>query len=221
MMSLKGTLAHEIHFVAMADQERTDSPAYDKNCWNGQGIENSALDKLLETDEDFYRMMNRELGGILVRMRIPPFLIEDLVQEAWLSAIQHRDLFVGGHVKRRLRGFLRKVVRNKVVDVRRHSALYPCQSFDGDEMEWRDEAEARHSAMAEQHELLEALLDDAGGDHEENKCLVRAHFFQGVTVSELAERSGITVDAVDSRIRRVLDKMRDSAGKFFQQQVQV
>ncbi|HTU91325.1 MAG TPA: sigma-70 family RNA polymerase sigma factor [Gemmataceae bacterium] len=211
MMNLKGTLAHGIHPVAPGDKESTHSPADEKPYRIGQGIEKSAFDKLLASNEEFFRTMSMELADMLVRMRIPSFLIEDLIQEAWLSAVQHRDLFVGEYAKRLLRGFLRKAVHDKAVDVRRHLDSCPFQSFDGQEMALTDEVEAQRAELAEQHELLEALLDDAGGDHEENKELVRAHFVQGVTVAELAQRSGWSVDAVESRIRRLVEKMRANA----------
>lgn len=84
-------------------------------------------------------------------------------------------------------------------------------------MELSDEAEIGRTDRAEQHEWLEALLEDASGDHEENKELVRAHFFQGVTVSQLAQRLGMTVDAVDCRIRRLVERMREKAREKFQQ----
>jgi RNA polymerase sigma factor (sigma-70 family) len=219
MTNPKGT-AHESHLVATADTERTHSPSDQKPDRSSQGIEKPSLYTLLGTDEEIHRMMSRELADILIRMKIPPFLIEDLVQEAWLSAVQHGELFVGADAKRLLRGFLRKAVHDKAVDLRRHLDLCPCQFLDGQKMEFSDEAEAQRAEMAEQHEWLEALLEDAGLGHEENKELLRAHFFQGVTISELAQRSGMSVDAVGSRIRRLVDKMREKVRKNFPQQVQ-
>jgi|SRR5579884_208621 len=218
MTNPKGT-AHESHLVATADKEKTPAPSDKKPDRSGQGINKSALDKLLETDEEFYRTMSRELDQVLLRRKVPPLLIEDLVQEAWLSAVQHGDLFVGGNARRRLRGFLRKAARDKAVDLRRHLGLLFCQSFDGQEMALIDEAQAQRAELAEQHEWLEVLLENVGGDHQENKELVHAHFFQGVTVAELAQRLDMSVDAVDCRIRRLVEKMREKARKKFPPQV--
>jgi RNA polymerase sigma factor (sigma-70 family) len=217
MKNPKGTAAHEMHLVATTDKKRKHSPPEDKSYQSVRGIAKSAFDKLLETDKGFYRTMNKELADILVRVKIPPFLLEDLVQEAWLSAVQHGDLFVGSDAKRRLRGFLRKAVHDKAVDLLRHLDLSPSQSLGGQEMALRDEAEAQRAEMAEQHEWLEALLEEAGLNHEENKELVRAHFFQGVPLSELAQRLGMTEDAVDCRIRRLVERMCEKARKKVQQ----
>ena len=215
MTDPKGTAAHESHLMATAHKEKTPAPSDKQPDRSGQVMEKPSLYTLLEADEEFYRTMSSELADIPARMRVPPFLIEDLVQEAWLSALQQDDPFVGEDGKRRLHGLLRKVVHDKAVDLRRHLDLIPCQSFDGQEMALIDEAEAQRAEMTEQREWLEALLEEAGGDHQENKEWVRAHFFQRVTVAELAQRSGMSVDAVESRIRRLVDKMREKARRSF------
>lgn len=217
MTNPKGTAAHDIPHAAAADKERTHSPSDNKPDRSGQGIEKPSLYTLLEADEEFYRTMSKELTKILVRMKVPPFMIEDLIQEAWLSAVRRRDLFVGSDARRRLHGFLRKAVHDQAVDLHRHLDPFPCQSFDGQETALSDEAEARRAEWAEQHEWLEALLENVGRDHERNKELLRAHFFQGVTVAELAQRLEMTVDAVDCRIRRLVEKLREKAREFVQQ----
>lgn len=57
------------------------------------------------------------------------------------------------------------------------------------------------------------LLEEATLANEENLRLLRAHFFQGIPLSELAQQFGMTVDAVDCRIRRLLEKTHEFAEK--------
>lgn len=208
------TTAYEMHLVAMTDKKGKHSPPDDKLDRSGRGIEKSALDKLLEMDKEFHPTTSKELADILVRMKIPPFLIEDLVQEAWLSAVQHSELFdqfEAREPKRRLLGFLTKVVHDKAVDILRRLDCYPCESLDAEEAEPIDDAEAKHAKAAEQREWLETLLAKIRPGHEDNVLLFRLHFFEEYSIQQLAQKFGITTDAVDGRVRRLMNKLREAA----------
>lgn len=172
---------------------------------------NTALDVLLETNDESYRTVSECLARLLARMKIPASLREDLVQEGWVYAVQHRDQFdqfEAGELKRRLLGLLRKVVHDKAVDMLRHLDCCACESLDAEEAEPIDDAESKHAKTTERREWLDALLETIRPGHEDNVLLFRLHFFDEYSIQELAQKFGRTAKSVDNRIRRVTNNLR-------------
>jgi DNA-directed RNA polymerase specialized sigma24 family protein len=61
--------------------------------------------------------------------------------------------------------------------------------------------------VAEQREYLNALMEKVCQGDNEDLYLLRAYYFQGHSHKELARWFGLTVKAVDGRIRRLEKKM--------------
>ncbi len=175
---------------------------------NRQPVEQSALDALLKWDETFYRTESKRLSVVAVQMRVPLSEIEDVVDEAWLSAVEHCAQFEGAEIKPRLHSWMQTVVFGKAVDWHRHHGCCPCVSLTQEGIEPIDAAQARRAEIEELREWLEALLEEASLGNEENLRLLHAHFFQGVSIQELARQFGLTADAVSGRIRRLEEKVR-------------
>lgn len=183
--------------------------------WRGNKIEQSAFERLLGSDPAFYKRVSKHLAGVAADMGVPPSEIWDVVEEAWMEAVKHRHLFSGDDFKQRLVRWLSKVVRGKAVDALRWLGSHPCEALDSSEEEMLDDAEARRAATVEEREWLDVLLDKVSPGHEESVRLLRAHYFQGLSVRELALEHGMTPDAVDSRIRRVRGRIRETEEKIF------
>lgn len=171
-------------------------------------VEPSALDNFLKRDEAFFRRESRLLAVVAARMRVPMSEMEDLLQEAWLSAVEHRDQFEEVELKPRLHGWMRAVIYGKAVDLQRHLGCRSCQSLSEEAIDLIDETPARSAAMAELREWLDALLAEASQGNEENLRLLHAFFFQERSINELAQQFGMTGDAVKGRIRRLAQRAR-------------
>lgn len=175
--------------------------------WRGDNVEHSAFDRLLESDKAFFRTVSRQLTRLAACLGLPPAEVEQVVAEAWLKAVKHRYLFEGVAIKHRLRCWLIKVVSGKSVDALRRLSKHPDESLNTCENELIDATEAKRAKTAEEHEWLEVLLEEASQGDEENVCLLRLHYFQGISIPELARLYGMTDKSVDSRIRRLVKKM--------------
>lgn len=173
----------------------------------GQKANQSAFDQLLEWDKAFFRTVNRQLTRIAASLGVPPSEVERVVAEAWRKAVEHRDRFEGDAIKQRLRSWLMKVVYGKSVDALRRLSKHPYESLNTCEDELIDPTEAKCAKATEIHEWLE----EAGQGNEENVCLLRLHYFQGITIPELARMYGMTAKSVESRIRRLVKKMGELA----------
>lgn len=211
MNNLKKTTAQESHPAATAEKMAPHYPLDGNHHPVGDSIKKTAFENLLNTEEELYQEVSLYLTEMLVRMKVPRSWIEDLVQEAWKSAAEHREIFAEKDVKPRLYGLLRRVAHDKAVDLFRHLDHCPCESLDAEGIEPIDGAEAKRAETSEQREMLDALLEEVRPDHEENMLLLRLHYFQGFSIQELAQRFGRTPKAVDNRIRRALIELRELA----------
>lgn len=178
---------------------------------NGSGdrAENTAFDYLLETDREFYPTESRYLARVAAGMGVPPPEVERVVGETWLEAVKNRNHFTGDEIKQRLHHWLMKAVRGKAVDALRRLGRHPCESLGAREEQLIDDTESRNAESSELQEWFDALLDKVSPGHDESVRLFRAHYVEGLSIQELAERFGMTTDAVDSRIRRVREKVRE------------
>jgi RNA polymerase sigma factor (sigma-70 family) len=157
------------------------------------------------------------LSDIVARLKVPEYLIEDLVQEAWVSAVQHGDQFdrfTEEELKRRLPGLLRKMVHDKAVDLLRHLDCSPCQSLHAVGVEPIDDAEPTRVKTAERRAQLATLLarlqQEEPGDH----WLLCEHRLERRKIRELAEEKGWTEHKVRCRLYRAMEKLRAWSSKF-------
>lgn len=174
-------------------------------------VKTSAVESVLRLDETFFVVESRRLAALATRMKVPLCEVEDLVQEAWLNVIQHREQFTGVDAKRRVSCWLRRVVHGKAVDLLRHLHCFPCDSLALEMIDLIDDAETKHAATTEIREWFYELLEKASLGHSENLLLFRMHFFQGFSIPELAHQFDMKACVVEGRIRRLLRKLRELA----------
>lgn len=211
MMNYQGTTAQGINLAATADTKDLHSPSDGKPHASGHGIKKSVLDTLLKADMKFYRTVSRHLADNLAQMKMPSFLMEDLVQEAWLSAVQHRDRFdplTEEELKRQLPGLLGKIVHDKAVDLLRHLCCCPCQSLDAEGIEPLDNAETQRAEKAETRAQLVALVERLQREDPQGHWLVCEHHLKKRTIRELAGERGWTENQVRCCLYRAMEKLR-------------
>ncbi len=135
----------------------------------------------------------RRLAG-----RIDGARAEDLAQEALLAAL------LAPAPRGRLRSYLAGILRNLARDARRREARRACREA---------QAAAPHggrcpgeaAARAEAHERLGAAIRDLP---EPYRTTVRLHFFEGLTLAEIARRESVKDSTARNRLRRALATLR-------------
>lgn len=170
--------------------------------------EKSAFDRLLDSNPGFYWTMCRQMDRKVARMELSQYDRERVVDDAWFKAVKHRHFFEGEATERRLRCWLLKVVHCMAVDAVRRRVAHPTVSIDSRENTFIDNTAARRAKTAELHEWFNVLLQPTNPDDEKNLDLLRAHYLQQVSIQKLAQSYGMTVNSVDKRIRRRVDRLR-------------
>lgn len=165
-------------------------------------------DQLLMPDSTFFLVVTACLLRLAAGLGMPPEEAEEIVQEAWLDAAEHRDLFGGAEGVRRFHGRMREVVRNKARDRQRH--LYCCRfvSLPEGGGDLIDRAEEERREEVEEWELLETVLAKGRMDSELSHRLLCGHYLEGRSMENLAQEYNLKECAVEGRIRRYRMKLR-------------
>jgi RNA polymerase sigma-70 factor (ECF subfamily) len=143
------------------------------------------------------------LNAYLIKMGTDPAMAEEIAQDA-LAVLWHKaDLF--DSEKSSLSTWLYRIARNRRIDVARRDRsdridpddpiLHPAPTPQLDD--WLD-ASQREDAVRLAMEGLPA----------EQLSLVRLAFFEGLSHSEVAERTGLPLGTVKSRIRLAFSRLR-------------
>jgi RNA polymerase sigma factor (sigma-70 family) len=171
-------------------------------------VETSTSEKLLTIDGTFFQTVSLRLADRAAGMGVPPSEIEDVVAEVWLEVVKHYCQFADGVVEWQFQGWLLQVLHSKAVDALRRLNRHPCESLGGRE-ELIDDMETKRAEAAEWGEWLTVQLDKVGVGKEDNLRLLCAHFYQERPIHDLAQQFGMTPDAIDCRIRRLLRNLRN------------
>src|SRR5690349_20589197 len=131
----------------------------------------------------------RRLARDLLR---DPASADDAVQEVMLRALERPP-----RSNSDLRGWLRTVLTNLVRTRARDDARRQARELD---REWTPGAE-QYSALRSVTEAVLAL-------EEPLRTTVLQHYFQGLTSAEIAQRDGLPVSTVKSRLQRALELLR-------------
>jgi RNA polymerase sigma-70 factor (ECF subfamily) len=136
---------------------------------------------------------------------------EDVVQDAFLAVWRRAGSYAPdrGSVKT----WLSSVVRNRAIDVVRATRERPVADEDGMLLALEDSAPAVHDQVA-------AVLDGEVTRHalgqlpNEQRQAIALAYFAGLSHSEIADRTGLPLGTVKSRVRLGLQRMRHSLGAF-------
>lgn len=152
-----------------------------------------------ESPARFFRDHVREVYAFVSRTTgATPSDVEDLVQETFLHAWRCREKFRGDCAAAT---WLMAIAKNKIRDRwRRREA--PATLVDMDRAPLPEEV----VRSAETGARVRRALASIGEDYE--RLLVRRHF-EGETVRAIAEDLGESEDAVESRLRRARQALRD------------
>ena len=140
------------------------------------------------------------------KRKLSPEVTEDALQEVWLAAWQKRDEFVGEDAARYLHAWLRVTMGRKIVD-----ALRRRRSVSLETLAQEPAALVETGRAAARRDWLAARLDEMATAESLNSRLFYGHFGSGRTIADLATKNDMTAKAVERRICRQLDKLRQAA----------
>lgn len=164
--------------------------------------------------EEFYRCQTQHLSRIAAKMGISPARIADVLQEVWLAAAQHHEEFQGEDAEQRLSSWLVGVVRKKSIDTIRllgRLRRRRIESLDNQPMEPVDRRAKGAAELMEARELNGGLvgeLEELWNKSRLNYHLVCQHVEEGRSLPDLADETGMSVNAISCRISRALKYLR-------------
>jgi RNA polymerase sigma-70 factor (ECF subfamily) len=151
--------------------------------------------------EQLYDGYHRLVFGIALRMTGDATMAEDITQSVFLKLWSTPDAFRDGNFA----AWISRVTRNRVLDILRSRAAKPAIEIPVDlpaEVSLDDDVFARIDAQRVRSALA-ALSDD-------QRTAIEMGFFGGITHDEIAQRTGIPLGTIKTRIRTGLRRMREA-----------
>ena len=149
-----------------------------------------------------YRTYGSELYGFAVSALGDRGQAEELVQEVFTRVWRHADQFDPSRAT--FRTWLYGIARNAIIDQKRRAAVRPSLSAHAADPDERGslDAELEQALLRWQ---VSAALDRLTPEHRQ---VIRLAHFQGLSMREIAERTGLPVGTVKSRTWYALRSLR-------------
>lgn len=153
--------------------------------------------------EQVYSRTSAKLFGVCLRILQNGADAEGALQDVYVTVWQK----AGGFDPDRASPitWLATIARNKAID--RLRKRRPSQPIDGEVLDIADSAPSS-LALIEQAEDGKRLSDCLGELDEDQAGVIRRAFFGGATYAELAERDGVPLGTLKSRVRRGLMRLK-------------
>ena len=158
--------------------------------------------------EAFTRLFDHfapRLNAYLIRLGADPGTAEEIVQETMVTLWRKAALF--DPQRSSLATWLYRVARNRRIDRLRRDRLDFLDTSDS-ALEPADDTDLLAQVDLQQRE--EAVRTALAGLPEEQLVLVRLAFFEGLSHSQISERTGLPLGTVKSRIRLGFTRLRRS-----------
>jgi RNA polymerase sigma-70 factor (ECF subfamily) len=154
-----------------------------------------------DTMRSVYRTYGPELYGFAVNSLGDRGQAEDLVQEVFTRVWRHADSFDPDRAS--FRTWLYGIARNAIIDMKRKQSVRPqLAASDPEEHEASFDEPLETALMRWQ---VQAALERLTPEHRQ---VIRLAHFQGLTLREIAERTGIPLGTVKSRTSYALRGLR-------------
>ena len=157
---------------------------------------------------DLYDRFGRVAYGLALRVVRDPALAQDAVQDAFLAAWRTAASFDSRRGKAQT--WLLTLVHRRAVDVVRREDRRRAEQLADDAPAAASAATDEEAAIREQRRTVQAALARLPPDQREALELA---YYGGLTQAELAERLGIPLGTVKSRVFAGLARLRDMLGE--------
>lgn len=154
----------------------------------------------VEAFEQLYDGYHRLVFGIALRVASDAALAEDVTQAIFLKLWSAPETFREGNFS----GWLSRVTRNRALDVVRSRANRPTGEIPADVA-----AEASTDGTVFARIDAQRVRSALSALSEEQRAPIEMGFFAGITHEEIAQRTGIPLGTIKTRIRTGLRRMRE------------
>ena len=145
------------------------------------------------------------LNAYLIRLGCDRAAAEEITQDTMVSLWRKADLF--DPAKSSLATWLYRIARNRRIDVLRRDRV---EFVDPDDfaLDVADESSVDAERLVDAQSRDDVLRTAMAGLPEEQLALVRLAFFDSLSHSEIAEKTGLPLGTVKSRIRLAFTRLR-------------
>ena len=169
---------------------------------DAQLVERLRTDETGEAMRSLYRIYGGELFGFANRSLGDRGLAEEIVQEVFLRAWRHAGRYDPSRAA--VRTWLYQIARHAIIDARRRASVRPSLPLHAP-----SDADAGEGGPTIEQAMLGwqvvAALERLSPEHRQ---VIRLAHFQGLSMREIAERTGLPVGTVKSRTWYALRSLR-------------
>jgi RNA polymerase sigma-70 factor, ECF subfamily len=165
-------------------------------------VERLPFDRSGNELRELYRRYASELFGFATSALGDRELAEEVVQDVFAQLWRHAEDYDQGRAS--VRTWLYAIARNRIIDAHRRAAARPKRADDDDSLDTAAEVDAAldHAVLRWQVTAALARLSPA---HRE---VIRLAHYGGLTMREIAERTGVPLGTVKSRTSYALRHLR-------------
>jgi RNA polymerase sigma-70 factor, ECF subfamily len=170
-------------------------------------VERLPFDRSGDELRELYRRYSGELFGFAVGALGDRELAEEVVQDVFAQLWRHAESYDGRRAS--VRTWLYAIARNRIVDAHRRAAARPKPAEDGS-LEVHAEIDAALDQAVLRWQVTAALARLSPAHRE----VIRLAHYGGLTMREIAEKTGVPLGTVKSRtsyalrhLRLILDEM--------------
>ncbi|MFC6318356.1 sigma-70 family RNA polymerase sigma factor [Corynebacterium gerontici] len=154
--------------------------------------------------EQLFRLLNRRVYGLAVRIVVDPALAEDVAHDAWLSVWNNAKSFDA--TKGSAEGWILSVTHRRAVDFLRSRSSQDKRNDDFAQQEARAIGGADEWALRlDEHAEVAACFEALSVKQREAVSLA---YFKGFTYKQVAEQLGATHSAIKTRLRDAMAALR-------------
>ena len=166
----------------------------------------------IDSKDNFIRLIEKYqdlVFSICLKMTGDYFTAEDLAQETFISAYRHLDEFDGQSEK----AWLCRIAGNKCIDYHRAAARRMVPTTEEDMPEEKMKSLEGPLQTILNRQVMEELQRCCEELKEPYKEVALMYFLEGRTAKEIAERTGIGINTIQTRIYRAREKLKISYRK--------
>jgi len=156
---------------------------------------------------ELFVMFSPRIKAMLIRQGADPETAEEIVQETMLSVWRKAHLFAES--KGSFSTWIFTIARNLRIDKLRRNVIWQDLGVEIDERPSEDDSPYDELQREQQRERVATALDTLNHDQHE---VVRLSYLEGLTHTEIAERLGVPLGTVKSRMRLAYGKIREQLG---------
>lgn len=150
-----------------------------------------------------FNVYGPKVKSMMLKLGADGALADDLVQETFLTVWRKAGMY--SPERGAVSTWIFTIARNLRIDILRRQSNKPYEDLDGIEIA---SDVPQGSVLAERHEIMERVIGALEALSPEQREVIQLSFIQDLPHSEIAQRVGIPLGTVKSRLRLAYDRLR-------------